>query len=421
MAIFIFSVLFALGVSGMCSLLEATLLSLTPAQVAQMSQERPRIGAIWQRFKDNIERPIAVILIINTASHTIGATIAGSQFKTIAGETFGSNAPAYIIGFSVIFTFLMLQVSEILPKTIGVRQNRRIAPLIALPLYWLTRIFSPISYFVHLLNRPFEGKAADGERPATLEQIAALAALARMSKLIGREQERIITGASKLSGRTVGEVMIPLDQITHLSTEQSLDQAVDAARQDPHTRFPIFDKGDPDEVIGYVNFKELIFLRERQPDTPDMDDIIRPIQFVRPDEPVPELLEVFVHDHAHMAIVRDEDGKSLGLITMEDIVEELVGELEDEFDRLPRHCHPMRGGSWMIGGGVPLSVVASRLGMGFPETGASLSDWLIEKLGKAPKTGASLEHAGSTFAVHRTRRGKVFEVAVRRSDGTVGL
>lgn len=137
MTIFILSLAIALCVSFFCSLVEAALLSLTPSQVADLSSRHPGIGAIWRGFKANIERPITVILALNTAAHTIGAAVAGSQFDKL----FGSR---WIWLFSLLFTFAMLQHTEILPKTLGVYFNRSIALWIARPLSMVVNVFTPV-------------------------------------------------------------------------------------------------------------------------------------------------------------------------------------------------------------------------------------------------------------------------------------
>ncbi|MHB8866741.1 MAG: CNNM domain-containing protein, partial [Pirellulaceae bacterium] len=123
MTLFIVSVSMALLISAICSLMEATLLSLTPSQVAELAHRQPKLGAIWQRFKANVQPPIATILLLNTAAHTIGASVAGSQFDELFGDE-------WILAFSLVFTFVMLQFTEILPKTIGVRYNREVARII---------------------------------------------------------------------------------------------------------------------------------------------------------------------------------------------------------------------------------------------------------------------------------------------------
>ena len=171
MVLFLASVCTALFVSACCSLMEAVLLSLTPSQIGEITARRPRIGAVWQQFKSNIDRPIAAILILNTAAHTIGAAVAGSQFDELFGDQ-------WIFAFSLVFTYLMLQFTEILPKTIGVRYNRDVALWIAGPLSVLTRVMRPVVSLVHVLNKPFEGRRRPTP-PHAVEEIAALAGLAQ--------------------------------------------------------------------------------------------------------------------------------------------------------------------------------------------------------------------------------------------------
>ena len=134
MTIFLIAVSIALGVSFLCSLMEAALLSLTPSQVARLSERHPATGAIWRGVKANLERPIAVILILNTTAHTIGASVAGAQFDELWGDE-------WIWAFSIVFTLVMLQFTEILPKTLGVQFNTLLAPVIARPLQAAVVVF----------------------------------------------------------------------------------------------------------------------------------------------------------------------------------------------------------------------------------------------------------------------------------------
>jgi putative hemolysin len=407
LVIFVLSVSAALGISFLCSLLEAMVLSLRPSQIAQISTRRPKLGAVWQGFKRRIERPIAVILVLNTAAHTIGATFAGAEFQEVFGDE-------YIVLFSLVFTYVMLQFTEILPKTLGVHYNRQLAVVAAWPLEIMARAFAPLLWLIHLINRPFEGFRKRQAADVTLEEISALAGLARLTNLIGSHQERIIRGASRLSHLEVREVMIPVEQVTFLSNTQPLSEAIIAAHMDPHTRFPICDGGDRDRVLGYVNFKEMIYRARTNPADHSLLGIIRPVHFVDPAEPATDLLKAFIDQHEHMAIVRGPDGKTLGLVTLEDVVEELVGELEDEFDRLPRMCHALTGGTWMVGGGLPVKELANRLSLNLPDTTGTTSAWLIRRFGHVPQLNETLAEGGVEFTVRRTRRGKIFEVSVTR-------
>jgi len=406
MFLFLISVGLALVISAICSLMEATLLSLTPSQVADIAKADPQAGSIWQRFKANIQPPIAAILILNTSAHTIGAAVAGSQFAELYGDK-------WILVFSLAFTFVMLQFTEILPKTLGVRYNREVARFIATPLNMFVTAFTPLTKAIHFINRPFEGRKLKPERSATIEEITALAGLARLSNQISPYQERIIHGASRLSEISVDKIMIPVSQVSFISSQQTISDAIIAAHIEAHTRYPVIDGENRDRVIGYVNFKEMIYFMRTNPNDPSFQGIIRPVGFVSPDTSAADLVKGFVTDHVHMSIVRDATGKTLGMVTFEDLVEELVGDLEDEFDRLPRMEHSLSGGTWMLGGGKQMSEVSTLLKQPFSDEAENLSAWIVRQLGRTPKPGESFQRDGYEFMVRRIRRGQVFEVAVR--------
>ncbi|MCE2881212.1 MAG: CNNM domain-containing protein [Planctomycetaceae bacterium] len=406
MSIFLLSILIALGVSFVCSLLEAALLSLTPSQIAQMSARHPSAATAWQGFKANIERPIAVILILNTTAHTIGASVAGAQFD----ELFGDDL---LWVFSIAFTLVMLQFTEILPKTIGVRLNTTLAPWMAAPLRALVVVFTPLIVVLHWLNRPFEGRRRAGARPvATVDEIAALAAMARMSKDIGAHQERVILGAARLSEKRVRDLMIPVEQVVMLSDDMPLPRAIVAAHLDAHTRFPISAGSDRSRVLGYVNFKEMIYFMSANPRDPSLKGIMRPITRVSPDDSATALMRVFVEEHEHIAIAEGPDGRTAGLVTLEDLVEELIGDLGDEFDRLPRYAHSLSGGTWLFGGGLPMDEIARATGGALPGGKEPFAVWLEARLGKSPAGGQTLRVEGAEISVRRVRRGRVFEASV---------
>lgn len=408
MTLLVLSITIALLLSAICSLLEAALLSITPIQVAELAKRHPAAARAWQRHKSEIQRPIAVILIVNTLAHTIGATVAGAEFERLFGTQ-------WLAAFSIALSFAILQFTEILPKTLGVRYNVRLAPVIGQPLAWTVKLMAPAIFLVRIINRPFEGRKAGGnQHGGTLEEMIALTGMARLSDLIGPYEENIIKRAVNMSDTPVGDVMIPVDQITFISTKQTMTDAILTAHFDPHTRFPIIESDNRDNVLGYVNFKEMIYRARTNPEDPSLRGIIRPVRFVAPETSSVELLKAFVEEHVHMAVVRSLDGKTLGLVTMEDLVEELVGELEDEFDRLPRMCHALSGGTWMVGGGYPVGMLQKTMGLKLPNAHGSTSSWLIEQMGRLPAPNETYETNGLEFAIRRTRRGKIFEVAVKR-------
>ena len=400
-------------ISAACSLTEACLLSVSPAQIASIERKHPAVGAIWKGFRADIQRPIAVVLVINTIANTAGAMVAGARYD----QEFPHAAGWHVTLFSISIAYLVLQFAEILPKTLGVRYNRSLAPVVALPLAALVRVLRPAISLVKLVNRPFEPRrapgGAGGPRPATIDEISMLASIARTANLIGRQQEQIIRRAADLHDLSVEDIMIPLEQVTFLRTDQTPADAVLTAHLDPHTRFPVAEGGDRDRIAGYVNFKELVYHMRVNPRDLSLLGIVRPMVLLKRDHSVARALQEFVREHVHIAIVQDDSRRTLGLVTLEDMVEELVGEIEDEFDRLPRHCHRLPGGTWMLGGGHPVSGLAAQIGMPLTDAeGGSVSAWLIRRAGRLPTVNESMTFDGVGFTVRRVRRGKIFEIVV---------
>lgn len=405
MTLLVTSLALALGVSFCCSVMEAVLLSLTPGQVAELERTRPRAGIVWKAFKADIDRPITVILLLNTAAHTVGATLAGGEFAVLFGD-------AWIGVFSAVFTFLMLQYTEILPKTLGVRFNVRLAGVLALPLDLLCRGLSPAVRTLRWINRPFERPRGGAAASIGIDEIPALAAYARLARIISPHQEKIIARAAMLSRKTIRDVMAPVAEVTFLSSTQTLHDAIVAAHMDPHTRFPVTDGGDRDRILGYVNFKELVCRVRTNPANPTLRGIVRPVKFLSESSSCDEALRVFIEERAHMAIVRDPEGRTAGLATLEDVVEELLGPRETDYERLPRTIHALAGGVWLVGGGAPLAEVAATASDSGLSGAATMDEWIRLRLGHTPTPDTRIPTAVHEIWVRRVRRGLVFEALV---------
>jgi putative hemolysin len=156
----------------------------------------------------------------------------------------------------------------------------------------------------------------------------------------------------------------------------------------------------------------MIYFMSTNPADPSLNGIIRPVHFVAPDRPATELMQVFLDEHKHIAIVRDEAGRSLGLVTLEDMMKEMLGELGDEFDRLPKSVHALSGGTFMFGGGVTMNEVSAALGGVLPAGPSTLAAWLEEQIGQPPAGGQAIKHSGADILIRRVRRGRVFEASV---------
>ena len=409
--LFFGSVAVAMFVSHICSLLEAAFLSITPSQLADLRVHSPNAGKVALELKRNISRPLAVILIVNTAAHTIGATIAGASLDSIVHGS--PNHRTYMTLFSLLFTLLMIQYTELLPKTIGCRFNTTVVKITAVPLRFMIRIFTPLIMLTELFNRPFENKKG-AYTPSATEEISALAALARSSQMISRYQERIIKMVPHLSLRTAKSVMIEAENISFIDAKLSLADAITVTGRDFHTRYPVCENGDINQILGYVNIKELVNVQRSHPGTMVVTDIMRPISFVNPDDTASELLEGFASRHCHMMIVRNQDKKTLGLVTLEDIVEELIGDLDDEFDPLPRTFYSPREFVWVVGGGVPMTLLARDTNLDLPHRTEPAAVWLACQLDHPARVGEVFRYNNAEFYVRKTRRHQVWEFNVKR-------
>ncbi|MFA7160506.1 MAG: CNNM domain-containing protein [Kiritimatiellia bacterium] len=398
----------AVVVAFACSLTEACLLSLSPVDIARLSEKRPRTAEIWRKFKHDIQRPIAVILIINTLAETMGASVAGGLF----GGLFGSK---YIMVFSIVFSFVVIQWCEILPKSLGVRFNKQVAYVAARPLQLGIFILTPVMKFIEWLNRPFLPPGAAKSGHDAVSDMHVLARFASYNRLITSEQEGIVVRSLKLSQTAVKEIMVSRNEIKYLSTDMSLAEALIAAHIHHHTRYILVKNGNLDDVIGYVNVKDIVSALQTNPKDPSLKGISRPIPAIRPVQFVTELLKGLTKTYQHIALVRDDSGRTVGLVTIEDVVEAIVGDLEDEYDLLPAHIIHLSDVRFLAGGGVTLAALKARTGFDVPEEKVNISDLLMSIAKKIPAIESRIPYKNLTFIIRKMRRSKVHEVIVEKS------
>jgi len=396
-----------LSITCVCSLLEACVLSLGKAEIAALGRTDARLGRIWSDFRRRLAHPLGAILIVNTAAQTIGMAMAAGRIEVVYGDR-------GVFIASAVMAAVMIQWAEVLPKTLGSRHRRELARVFGRPLHAVVVGLTPIVSVMRRLNRPFEGSATDA--PPSIDEIRALASDARSSDVIGAEEDEIIGRAAGLQRISVRDLMVPRDDISVLSTDMTLEDALVHAHIDAHTRFPLCEHGLIDSVVGYVNLKELVAILHTNPADPTLRGIARPIHRVQVGTNASALTRVFTKEHVHVAIVVGNTGETLGMVTMEDLVEQLVGELEDEFDPLPSRIHDLGGKVLMAGGGASISEVLEKAGMKGARASGSVADFLEAKLLRRPKRGDEIALDGVKIVVRRIRRGRVFEATCTRTE-----
>jgi CBS domain containing-hemolysin-like protein len=315
MLLLLLSCTVAIVVSFLCSVAEAVLLSLNPIRLETLKNEGSHFAAAWLRMKQNVGRPIAAILILNTVAHTGGATVAGAAFDELYGEK-------WLWLFSTVFTVVVLFGTEIVPKVLGVAHNERLAPLIAPPLALATAILRPAIWVTELVSKRLGGSPHDGR--ITVADIMTLAGLARAGEVIGPEQEAIIRNVLRFHHTTVRDVMIPRERIVYFRETLPMEENLKLAREVLHTRYPVSTTDDVDGITGFVNIKR-VMADSTDFTAASLSAAAWPLLSVAPELTLLELSRRLAVERQHMALVRDATGRIVGLVTLEDFVSEVMG------------------------------------------------------------------------------------------------
>ncbi len=406
---------------------EMGLASISRARLAILANERKKGAAEAAFMKDRMEASLAVIQLGITLFAAIAAAVGGAGAQAAVAPYLAkiwhiSMTLAQVIAITFIVIPLILVTiifAELVPKMFALNNKEWLVLRLSPAMKILAQIVNPVVSVVEIIVKSVVG-VLSRLQPETLSaqtswvhELRAAVSLARTSKLMGEREEKIVLAAAHLSTHLVRDIMIPAQDISTIFAGSSLSQALVRAHLDMHTRFPVCSvENDPQSIQSYVNFKDIVSALRVNPSDPSIKGISRPITRVYEDLPLSKLLEMMIQEKMHIVIVVSRDDKVLGLITLEDIIEELVGEIEDEFDRLPAHIHPCPSG-WIMGGGVPMTTVASTVGF----------DWSAKFTGHVPtlaewcsrlNAGETLESDNLRIIPRKFRRKKVSEAIVSR-------
>jgi len=323
MTVLVFYVVLAIGVSFLCSVMEAVVLSVTPGYLASIREERPRTARRLRRFKENIDEPLAAILSLNTIAHTGGAAGAGAQAAIVFGN-------AWLGLFSALLTLAILFLSEIIPKTIGAVYWKQLAPPVTRLLAWLMVPLMPLVWLSGFASRAISSR--HNPVHVSRNEIRALADLGAQQGVLDKEESRVVEALLRFRTLTASRVMTPRIMIFALPTDDTVGEVVERHRPLRFSRIPVF-RGSVDGLLGFVLKDEVLGLAAQgDPETP-LSALRRELFFVPGTIRLTQLLDLFLSSREHIAAVIDEFGGTAGLVTLEDLVETLLDlEIVDEID-----------------------------------------------------------------------------------------
>jgi CBS domain containing-hemolysin-like protein len=325
LTLLILFVVLAIGVSFLCSILEAVLLSITPSFVESANEDRPKLAESLRKLRSDIERPLAAILSLNTIAHTVGATGAGAQAALVFDD-------AGVGVFSAVLTLAILVLSEIIPKTLGATYWRALAPFAVRVLPWLIAAQLPLVWMSQGITR-FLTKG-DPKHEVSREEISALATVGNRLGIVEEDETRVVTNLFQLPEISAREVMTPRTVIEHVSEEMSVGEVVKSRESYPFSRM-LVTGASIDEVSGFLLTRDLLLTAVNGRNDASVSTLRRDILRISENEDLDSLLEKLMGNDAHIALVQDDYGGTAGLITMEDVLETLLGaEIVDEHDEV---------------------------------------------------------------------------------------
>lgn len=322
----LFYVLIALVFSFMCSIAEATLLSITPSYIAGLKETNPKKAAQLQRLKvDNIDQSLAAILTVNTIAHTLGAIGAGSKATAVFGD-------AWFGVFSAVMTLLILFLTEIVPKTLGAVYWRQFAGAATLYVNLLIKGMYPLIVVSEKLTKLISGgkKLHDFSR----DEFVAMAGIGKEQGMINDRESKIIRNLFLFKSVEASTVMTPRIVVSAVQKDLTVDEALADPAKVHFSRLPIYG-ADMDSVVGFVLREDLLVAKGHGQGNRPLSDFRRDIIAVIASTPLSRLMETLLEQRQHIALVVGEYGETKGLVTLEDVVETLLGiEILDEGDKV---------------------------------------------------------------------------------------
>ena len=400
----------SLAVSFLCSVLEAVLLSVNHSYVAVLRDRGDRAGELLEDMKRRIDEPIAAILTLNTIAHTVGATWAGA----VAARVFGD---VWIGAFSAVLTLAVLVFSEIIPKTIGATYWKRLARPSAHLLRAMVRVMKPVLAPLGLLSRWIGPK---GARHATVSraEIEVLAEIGRREGAIDEDEFQVMSNVMQLDEITVGEVMTPRIDIVAVPADATVDEAVEVMLDRGKLRVPVYE-GSLDRIVGVLLARDL--WRAAREGRARVREVARPARFSPSSKAVEELIREMRGHRTKMVVVLDEFGGTAGLVTLEDLIEEIVGEIHDEHEAdEPLDFQDLGEGQTLVRGGALAKDASERLNVALGEEFGTVGGFVFGALDRVAKPGDVVETPAGRFRVVKVRRRRIEYVVHERGPAARG-
>lgn len=399
-----------LGVSSLYSMSETAMMSLTRGRARRLVEQRMASARVVEQMVEQPNRILGTVLVGNNLANIAASAIATALFIQAMG-------PSGVTAATVVMTIVVLLVAEITPKTYAAHNPDRVALRLARFLQLSAAVFTPVVRLLTFIGVGFIrllGGKAEGGRLITEEEIRTLVDVGQEEGLLEAEERQMIQGIFELGDTVIREVMVPRIDIEALPSTATLQDAWDMVIQAGHSRIPVFRK-TVDDIIGVVYARDILaYVKERPPDT-RVESLIRPAYYVPESKKVDEMLADFRRERTHIAIVLDEYGGTAGMVTIEDLLEEIVGEIQDEYDREDVAIRALEPDVLEADGRVSLDDIRELWDVDLPDEDVdTLGGFILHLLGRAPVEGEKVRYGEIELTASKVIGRRVVRLIVRR-------
>jgi len=402
--IVILSVLLLL--SGFFSSAETALFSISKAKAVHLAKERGLRNSLIKRMKDDPHRLLSTILIGNNIVNVGASALA----TAITLNLVANNAVGIATG---IMTFLILIFGEIFPKSFATRNNVLVARLVIIPLYWISVIFTPIIMLLNFIPK-LTGKMQ--KKPhVTEEELMTFVEVVEEEGGIEEEEKELIENIFEFDDTSASEIMTPRADMFVINVDEAIN--LEEIIHSGYTRIPVIE-GDIDHVIGILNIKDLFMHHIASSESIDVRKIMSEPYFVPENKKLDNLLQQFKKRKQHMAIIVDEHGGVSGLITLEDALEEIVGEIVDETDKIEPHIVKLNRDEWRVLGKSEIDEVNEKLAASIPDSREydTFSGYVLNQIGRIPREKEEFHLGDFLVTVNEMEGTRIKEYIVKKIE-----
>ncbi len=412
------SLLILMLISAFFSSSETAYFSLRASRINELTEENAKGTKTLLNLLREPRKLLITILTGNTIVNVAIASLAALMALDVA-QYYGIEKNIVIIAEIIIITIAVLIISEVTPKLAAVRRAEKVAKFFALPLSFVHLILQPIAKIIYGFT-DFVLKAMGVEKKMVNldeNEIRTLVDVGEEKGTLEKEEHKMLHGIFELSDTKVREIMVPRTDVIMLSIELSLNEAIEVVRKSKFSRIPVY-KESVDDIVGILYSRDLLPFIENKNSEESLSAVIKPVFYVPETKMIDELLREFQDKRRKLALVVDEYGGLSGLVTLEDILEEIVGEIQDEHDDEEPVFRRISENLLDADAKWDLDDAEDELGVRFPKEEGydSLGGFLFHQFGEIPKKGQKISHSGVVFKVLEVHSNRIIRVNIDTKD-----